>query len=1347
MDRSNISKRFTASLHTHVRSIFDAHIKPKDLAHRIKDLGGKGVAITDHGVLSSIEDYRTVMAENGLKTIPGVELYVDGQILGRMHLVLLAVNDNGYHGICKIVTESNRTMHNGFPVISEGTLFQMVQEYRGDIIALSACVQGILGAAFLRNEKIDSQIAKIEEKMSALGANKPEDKSAAISEMDACYNNAILRRDYVKSVAEQKFKKRENAIKKLEKKGNDDDTLQKFKSELDTDKAAAIRAQRDVPAAVEAVAAAKKKLNALIKAQKQLDEYNTAYSTYEKKLADTKAKLYTAEQMYDNARETAIRYLGTFGNGNFYAELQYHDIPKEKPCFQQIAKLAKELSIPVVATNDVHILTNSEDDILKRQTLRSMRDSKKNEWLEPEVGDSELYLKDNYELADALGKILPDDIVLEAINNIDVIFDRCNVAFTTGKHYPKFSQTEDANKILEKEIQEGIKRIFPDGMDKEHQDRLSYELPVIESMGYADYHLIVKDYLEYGRLLGYVDESMIDTAPLTIPELEDFIRTHGWKNPGFRIGPGRGSAVGSLVCYLLGITSLDPIKYGLLFERFLNPERVSMPDIDSDISAATRQKLVQYVQNKYGQMAICGIMTVNAQAPKGCLRIAAKYYGIRKNGEPMTSLGGSIAKMVSSEPNMSFSTKVALNGEPSCEPSVKTVSLLEYLMDAYKKNDDAINIIKWASVMEGSFTAYSAHAAGVVISDNGDVSDYIPLRWNSTMQLFNTQCTATQVEDNGLLKFDFLGLQTLDIITEASKMIEHNYGVIIDPLKLDLNDPAVYNIFSSGRTNSIFQFESSGMKTMLKKFAPDCFDDLIILVSMFRPGPLQYLDDVINVKTGKKPMEFMCDALKPILGKTYGAIVYQEQVMQICQSLAGFTLGHADQVRRYMSKKKADKLGHERDNFVTGCASNGISVDISNKLFDQMMDFAAYAFNKSHAAAYAYIAYITAWFKCHYPAEFFAAALNWATKKKLPGLMYEAKICGVTVSVPAINSSDKNFSVSDGKVLFGLSMVTGVKNNATSIIEERRKNGTFNSLKDFMLRVKTDKTVRNNLIAAGAFDSFAKNRAAMQAMAEDISEPLSKLKKKEDTERELMAESPLKRSASESKKLDNCRTAIQNLSDEIDRIAIRNVEEDQSARMASEKELIGAYVTAHPMDFYPAPEDVNASVIANAQEGSDTLYGVITDLKIKNRKRDGAKMAFFTLEDRSGTMEVCVFSKAFSVCGSSLADGAVVLLDGTVNYKESDYTDENGLEETEKQMQFLTEKVRLVLPKKKSLCMHVSSMTAFHLDCEPYFRKEYEQKNGYKLIVYDESLGEMREMNYCVSDRVRQLNNVEEICL
>lgn len=1305
--KTKIGKKFVGSIHTHVKSLFDAQIEPEALCKRIIELGGKGCVITDHGVVSSIEDYRAVFASYHLKMIPGIEMYVDGGVMGRLHLILIAMDDIGWKFICKIVTESNYNIQNEFPVISEEKLFSMIKGYKGHVIATSACMQGVIPAVFLINRRIEKKIEKEVEKQKKY--TNPEWGQISMLQDSILKLEAKLaakkeEKNTIKKISEKKTGRIRQTILKTEKEGEDASEL---KRELEILETKILRANEQLPGIKKEIDDLKKVVSEKNKELKRYLESIKKWQSHQDVIDLLKKEIKTPEEVKALAKKRALDYQTAFGVTCFYAEIQYHGIEEERICFPAMLEIAEELNIPLVAANDVHILTNSADDRLRRCILRSLRYGKSFE--EEAPGDAELYLKDNYELAEMLVKIFPEDKVIDAINNIEVIMERCNVEFHVEQHYPKFSKTEDANEILKEEIIKGIKKRFPDGLTKEQRERINYEYETIRSMGYADYHLIVKDFLEYGRLLGYIPKNKISEAPLSIEKLKHYIASNGWENEGMLIGPGRGSAVGSLVCYVLGITDLDPMKYGLLFERFLNPERVSMPDIDSDIGATTREKVIEYVKTKYGERAVCGIMTVNAQAPKGCLRMSAKYYGLKKNEQAMTTIGDILAKEIPENPKIKFSSTVAANGEIDPESNV---TLKDWLLQKYTGNVDLEEIIRWACIIEGIFTSYGAHAAGIVISDNDDISEYLPLRMGKTGM--TTQCDMVQVEENGLLKFDFLGLKTLDIITETLRMVEKNTGKIINPKEIDLEDKNVYNhILSTGKTNSVFQFESSGMKAMLKKFKPSCFEDLIILVSMFRPGPLQYLDDVCKVKNKQKQAEYLCKELKPILEKTYGAIVYQEQVMEIFQKLAGYTLGGADMVRRYMSKKKEEKLEQERKTFIrgdverkiVGCVANGIKEETANKLFNQMMAFAAYAFNKSHATAYAFNAYVTAWLKYYYPAEFFAAALNWTDNEGISGLINEAISCGVKVQCPNVNTSEVECNATCDTIIFGLSLIKGVNSNAKTIVKERNKSGNFQSFADFLIRTNSNKNVIENLIAAGTFDLFCKNRKAVKEGYEKI--------KQMKTDQEKNA------------------------------YVFSDVTESKTERLNEEKKFLGAYITEHPMDFYPNADILMINRISGLSATDKKIYGVITDLNIKHRKADGKEMAFFNLEDKTGKIEVAVFAKAYEKYKDTIKEGNVVILFGSMNV-ETEF-DENDNEVSN--FKFFAQSVvkKEELPYKVILA--VSSVATFHLDIENIFMKKYEAKEGEKrhlLYLYDIAMKEMRSTGYYVSEKVLELKDVKK---
>ncbi len=1342
----------------HVRELFNAQVNAKDLSKRIIEMGGKSIIISDTAVLSSIEDYRSVLSENGIKTIPSVEFCISDNDVDIHKLVLIAMNDNGYKKISKLVTLSNKKFVDELPCLSTKDFFSFIDTYGAkDIIVTSAGVDGVISSVLLSNNQFDGKIKDLlKERESYIS---PAD--AIVSKTEEIFNKAqavvdelTKKRDYLKLLSEKKYKKRENAINKAETNGED---VSELKKALKLEKEESEKAKNELKTLANKLKEAKKYLTLARKDLKTVNSGVDKYLDIEEQIAAIKGQFTSESDLYINAKNVAKLYMEKLGK-NFLIEVGYHGSENEKYVCEKLVNIANELNISLIASNNAYMLTNSEDERLRRQILRSMKDKDNSAFLEEEVGDSEKYLKTYEELKSSLLEVISREDTNRAINNLALLDKICNVKFETGSHYPKFSDNSEED--FDKEIEKGIAWRFPNGFDEEHKQRLEAEVKVIKSMGYVDYHLIVKDFLEYGRLLGYLSEDEIADAPLDIEELKALINKKGYKNPGMRIGNGRGSAVGSIVCYLLGITSLDPIEYGLLFERFLNPERVSMPDIDSDISNATRSKVVQYVQNKYGYDAVCGIMTTNAQAPKGAIRIAAKYFGLKKYNEGLLKLGDTIAKLVTEEVGTSFDSTVGESGKLDSESDT---TLYEYLQNKFTKDTDALEVLRWAKIIEGSFTAYGAHAAGIVISDGKPVSDYLPLRYNENLGMMTTQCDMVQTEDAGLLKFDFLGLKTLDIITEALKMIERNTGLIIDPYSINREDENVLSeIFAKAKTNAVFQFASNGMKQMLKRFKPSNFEDLIILVSMFRPGPLQYLDSVIDVKTGAKKMTFLCKELKPILSKTYGAIVYQEEVMQICQSLAGYTLGGADQVRRYMSKKKADKLAHERTVFVEGCSKKGISEKISNEIFDQMMDFARYAFNKSHAAAYAFNAYITGWLKFYYPTEFFAAALNWAKFEEIEGLVAEAKDFGVEVLAPSINQSNVKFDAVDGKIIYALSSIKGVASNSEGIVNERNNNGSYKSISDFMLRNKVGESLIHKLIDAGAFDEFNSNRKAskeyvstIKKIIENISdknrfvecanlvlpnieildiEQIIKMQKEHGYKAEITSATTVEKL---TKRIENAKEAIKKSSIELSGIKVSNVSENQKAKMEEEKRLLGTYITMHPMDIYPEAEELGLETINDVLlDNSEEVYGIVENLKITNRKKDGQKMAFFNLVDKTNSVRVTVFVNEYAKFGDKLVEGSAFIIGGKLE-SNNDGEDIN--------FNFIAKDINKVDEKKSTYMLKVNSYAKFHFLSETDFIREFACKNGHKLLIHDEFLGETREATYTVSPNALFLDNVVEV--
>lgn len=1338
-------------LHLHARDIYDSDNKPEDVCRRLQELGAPGFALTQHGCLSAVESMKTSADKHGLKFIPGIETYYgrEEDLRQNRHLILLSKDYQGYKAIWQAVSASQNSQ--GLSVMDDAVLekfFGPDAFGHGHVIATSACVQGVLAAVLRSNDEVEREILKIEKRKEKAAeafdeaACKKAEEDLAHAEKDLAEKTA--ERDEAAKQASMKFGMRKKYVAKLEKAG---DAMYEMEAKsLADDQAKAAEAAACLPELKAAVTSAKRQVSACNRKVSGFADAKDHLEGLEKEIRELKLREHPSEDLLQMAVKEAERFRNLFGDGNFYIELQNHNIKLEAEIYPKLVQVARKTGIPVVATNDVHIVTNAEGELLKRQTMKALRFKK---WENRQEGDDQLYIKTDEEMYDAFRALYPDDVIQEAFANTDRIFDSCNVVFPKESHYPKFkpNRKEDIGKpaaeILKQEILRGIKWRFPEGLDQEHKDRLNHEYKIITSMGYADYHLIVKDFLEYGRALSYVPDDQIANAPYDIEEVKQWCRENGW-HTGFCIGPGRGSAVGSLVCYLLGITNLDPLKYGLLFERFLNPERVSMPDIDSDLSYTVREKVIGYVRHKYGENAVCGIMTVNAQAPKGCIRIAAKYYGILHHKEgAFLSLGDKMAKQVPMEPKTAFDTK---------EENGKTV--YETLMAEFGADKDAKAILEWAKNLEGVFTSYGAHAAGMVISDNSDVREYIPLRWNAKLSEYTTQTDMIQTEAKGLLKMDMLGLRTLDIITDCLRMIETNTGRSIDPLRdIPIDDENVYReIFAKADTDAVFQFESDGMKTMLRRFKPEKFTDLVLLNAMFRPGPLQYLNGVIEVKNSGKEPEYLTPALKPILSETYGAIAFQEQVMAIFQQLAGYSLGDADLVRRAMSKKHLDQLETERKAFISGdperkikgCAANGIPADAANALFDQMTAFASYAFNKSHAAAYSMNAYYTAWLKYYYPAEFLAAAMNWSekTQKKdpLPGLAGAAKRYGIKVLPPDVNISEKTFVAKDKCIVFSMSAVRNVGKSADGIVKERREKGKYVSVQDFILRnPSVNKAALVNLVYAGAFDSFGKNRTYLASQIEAMQKTASTLRSKEAqlaAAEEALKEAPESgRERALSKKVRLFDT-VESLRKEFRAMPSDTAEpEDGMVRLSRERELCGAFLSGHPMDLYPSAEEMGVTRISEVSDNTTRIMGVITSIDLRKKKKDGTPFAFLMLDDGTGEIRVGVFTRVFPMCKKCLTVGTVVEITGSVMKNDS---------EEEAELLFSTDQMRPARKAQNRYILSVTSYAAFHLKKEAAFRKQYEDACGHPVTIWDAANDQMRRLAYRVSDAALSYEGMSE---
>ncbi len=875
---------------------------------------------------------------------------------------------------------------------------------------------------------------------------------------------------------------------------------------------------------------------------------------------------------YAEAKRKAEEFIEIFGRENYFIEIQDHGIMEQKKLNRDLITLARELDLQVVATNDVHYVKRSDaefqDILMCIQMGKTVDDDDR-----MKMSTDQLYLKSEDEMRELFAYIP------EAIDNTHKIVERCNVDIEFGKlHLPKFDIPDGLTsyEYLRKLSESGLAERYPDD-DGSVRNRMEYELNTINSMGYVDYFLIVWDFINYAR------------------------------TNSIMVGPGRGSAAGSVVAYCLHITNVDPIRYGLIFERFLNPERVSMPDIDIDFCYERRGEVIEYVNRKYGEDNVAQIVTFGTMAARLAIRDVGRALNVPYG------VVDEVAKEIPMELKMTIKKALNINYK---------------LKELYDGSEQIKKLVDTAIELEGLPRHTSTHAAGVVITSGG-IRNYVPLQKND--DVITTQFTMTTIERLGLLKMDFLGLRTLTVIRDAVNHIKREHGIDVNFDKLDMDDTDVYAMISQGETDGVFQLESSGMKQFMKELKPNSLEDVIAGISLYRPGPMDSIPTYVKNKNNPSAITYKDPMLEHILDVTYGCIVYQEQVMQIVRELGGYSLGRADLVRRAMSKKKADVMAQERQNFIYGTEENGACVDgaikrgvdekVAAEIFDDMMDFASYAFNKSHAAAYAVVAYQTAWLKNKYPTEFFAALLTSFidSSAKVAKYIEVVKRLGITILPPSINKSGRTFSVDNGKIRFGLAAVKNVGGAVVDEIEEeRRKNGEFTGFTDFcdrMAQRKVNKRVVENLIKSGAFDELGLKRSVLMNVYESVlDDAVSKTKQIMPGQIDMFGN------------MEDISVKSDNFTD---------LEEfPKNEILAMEKETIGMYVSGHPLDSCAeAVKAMSTCSVAELCENENhrfnigdqvTLSGIITKSRNQLTKK-GEIMRYIEVEDLTGSIEVIVF--------------------------------------------------------------------------------------------------------------------------
>ncbi len=971
--------------------------------------------------------------------------------------------------------------------------------------------------------------------------------------------------------------------------------------------------------------------------------------------------------LYEEAKKVAYKYEECFGRGNFFLELQDHGIPEQKMVNPGLLRMSRETGIGLVATNDVHYTGASDweahDILLCIQTGKKLSDENRMRY---EGG--QYYVKSEAEMR----ALFP--YAGEALDNTQKIADRCNVEIHFGEpKLPRFDVPDgkDAWGYLNELCHDGLNQRYP-GRAEALMPRLDYELGVIRKMGYVDYFLIVWDFI-------------------------NFARTHG-----IPVGPGRGSAAGSLVAYTTGITNIDPIRYGLLFERFLNPERVTMPDIDIDFCYERRGEVIDYVVNKYGEDCVTQIVTFGTLAARGVIRDVGRVMDLPYN------FCDSIAKNVPYEINITIEKALVMN------PELRTM---------YETDNTVRSLIDMAKRLEGLPRHTSMHAAGVVISREA-MDEYVPLA-RAADGTITTQFVMTTIEELGLLKMDFLGLRTLTVIKDTVDLVRENHGAVIDTDAIDYDDRAVLDSIGTGKCDGIFQLESAGMKNFMKELKPQSLEDVIAGISLYRPGPMDFIPKYIRGKNEQGNIAYVCRELEPILEPTYGCIVYQEQVMQIVQNLAGYTMGQADNIRRAMSKKKQYIIDAERQNFVygneeaqiKGCIANGISEQAANEIYDSMVDFAKYAFNKSHAAAYAVVAYQTAYLKYYYPVEFMAALMTSVidNSRKVSEYIYSCRQMGIRVLPPDINEGGGRFTSSGGNIRYGMYAIKSIGRPVVDLIlEERGRNGKFSTLQSFIERTAGNEVNRRaveNLIKAGACDGLDGNRQQML-----LTGGLLVDSKNQERKKSFAGQMSLFDLVPEEEK-------------QAYGIRYPDVEEfGKEVKLGFEKEVLGIYLSGHPLEEYEArwkknitavttdfliDEETGAAKLTDNQ--SVTVGGMITGKTVKYT-RNNQTMAFLTLEDLFGTVEVIVFPRDYERYHALLNDDEKIFVRGHASIEE----DKDG--------KLICERIHSFAEAKQELWLQFETKEDFEGRSQELYDRLRDSDGTDPVVIYISSLKAMKRL-------------------
>lgn len=1174
-------------------------------------------------------------AKKAIQFCPGIEMYetLPGEDERYWHILFLAKDWEGIRALFLLCNLAQLNKRNGQPCCTIETIKRFLGKGTpgyGHVIATSACMGGKIQDTLLSRYHLNLKKKTLEESKSSLTDIDPKAIETMSQKIEDISREILdLRKEISdkKSLAGKKFetaiKRAQKALDKAKEKANNlsfDIDAEGALIEAETKLAQLMEDREKAQNAAQELPQLKQRLEeskvALKNAKAALSDLEKAYRPAAKvneKIAEIDRELSGLGNLYEQAKAYAQEYEDVLGKGNFYLELQDHGLESDMILTMSLAQISRETGIPMTVANDVHYKNPAMQR--KRDIIAALRYPNLTvEDIANRQGNDQLYFKSNEEMK-ALFKEFP-----EALENTSRIAEQCNVFYDKAMHLPQFVDPagDTPGEYLKKMALKNVPKRYPDckgwtdERKAEFKKRLSYELGIIEKMGFSSYISIVEDFIRYTK------ERFGDGS----------------------VGPGRGSGAGSLVCYLVGITNIDPLRYGLIFERFLNPERVSMPDIDTDFAPSIRKYVVDYVADRYAyrgedypdelKSTVCSIYTEGELAARSSIRQVGKVTGV-----PL-SVCDKIAKLVPATIGMTLK---------------KAIDEVAELKEMYRGDPEVKRLLDDALLVEGTPIQTGVHAAGVIVADK-PVSAYAPLFWNEDANAWVIQFDMVSCEaDCGLLKFDFLGLRNLDIIMRCEDFIWKTKHIRVDSRKIEqADDPQVISeIYAKAKTNGVFQFESGGMKKTLRSFAPTKIDDIILLNAAYRPGPMQYIPQVTDVKFGRKEPNYFIPELKSILEPTYGSPIYQEQIQQIFHEIAGFSLGQADVIRRAMSKKHLDELVAAKDGFVAGFKAKGAKEEDIERFWTELLEFAKYGFNKSHAAAYSVLSYHTAWLKCYYPVEYMASLLSFSGKDDMENYVSEAREAGIEVLPPNVNCSIAYTApTKTGKIRLGLEGLMGVSTAAGEIVNERRKYGAYTSLTDFVLRCAIGGVGRGpieTLAKTGALVDFVSNR---QELVENLQSYI------------LACKNAIRKYRNDTgDDTSGGRELYEGIIGQGFQLpqAEPQADYDTQVMFQLEKECAGCYLTGNPLEKYrnllAQYQHMPVSEISAGQD-EVALVGLVTQMTVLHRKSDNAAMCRFSLEDGTGSVECICFTQRYKTLAGQMNEGSIVLLKGRIEAKDTD---------------------------------------------------------------------------------------------